>query len=356
MHGLARLTALALAAGALAAPAAAQSDVLLQLRSGSPPGDRFRVDSAGGVVAMGSLGIGIIPATGPGYRMMWHPFKAAFRAGSAAGGTGDYWDDAKVGFYSWAGGNQTTASNVFSFAMGNLTVASGQAATALGYGSTASGTASTALGSSATASGTASLAAGLNVTANANYAFALGRYASANGQAGSFTWGDGSTTTTLNNSAPNSFQVRASGGVRLYTNASATTGVSLNGGGSSWIVISDRSRKHDFAEVDGEDLLLRLRAVPVTTWRYRDEEGDVRHIGPMAQDWHAAFGFSDDETTINMSDLDGVNLAAVRALERRTAELQAQLAERDARVQALEARLAEIEALLRSQAAAPAAP
>ena len=54
----------AMLAGSAAVPreAAAQSDILLRLRSGSPPGDRFRVDSAGGVVAVTQLGIGIIPA------------------------------------------------------------------------------------------------------------------------------------------------------------------------------------------------------------------------------------------------------------------------------------------------------
>src|ERR1044072_1259266 len=101
------LAALA-ASAALSAPAAAQSDILLRLRSGSPAGDRFRVDSAGGVVAIGRLGVGIIPASGSGYRMMWHPFKAAFRAGGTDdGGAGTYWDEANIGFYSWAGGNQT---------------------------------------------------------------------------------------------------------------------------------------------------------------------------------------------------------------------------------------------------------
>lgn len=44
-----------------AAPVAAQAVILLQLRSGSPAGDRLRVDSAGGFVAMGNLGYGIIP-------------------------------------------------------------------------------------------------------------------------------------------------------------------------------------------------------------------------------------------------------------------------------------------------------
>src|SRR5829696_732832 len=54
---------------------------LLRLRSGSPVGDRFFVDSAGGVAAVGELGIGVVPVEGAGTRMMWHPFKAAFRAG-----------------------------------------------------------------------------------------------------------------------------------------------------------------------------------------------------------------------------------------------------------------------------------
>lgn len=104
-------TGLALAAITLfAAPAAAQSDILLQLRSGNPPGDRFRVDSAGSVVALGTLGIGIMPASGPGYRMMWMPYFAAFRAGSTDdGGAGTFWDFANVGFFSWAGGNRVIA-------------------------------------------------------------------------------------------------------------------------------------------------------------------------------------------------------------------------------------------------------
>ena len=123
--------------------------------------------------------------------------------------------------------------------------------------------------------------------------------------------------------------------------------MAMNAGGSSWLVISDRNRKQDFLSVDGEDLLARLRTIPVTTWRYRDEaDRTVRHIGPMAQDWQRAFGFSADATTINMSDLDGVNLAAVQALERRTASLQAENAELRAQNRALEERMQRLEALV----------
>jgi hypothetical protein len=314
-----------------AAPAAAQSDILLRLRSGSPLGDRFRVDSASGFVAKGVLGIGIIPFTGAGERLMWHPYKAAFRAGSI-GSAGTQWDDANVGFYTWAGGYNTIALGLSSFAMG--------------YQSTALGSYSNALGYTANADGTGAVAIGYRTTADADYSVAIGQRASTNGHAGAIVFSDGSTTDSTQASANNQFTVRAAGGYRLFTNATMTTGMQMAAGGSSWVVISDRNRKQDFHAVDGEDLLARLRGVPVTTWRYRDEaDRSTLHIGPMAQDWHRAFGFSRDATTINMSDFDGVNLAAIQALERRTAALQAENAGLRAQNRRLEERLERLEAL-----------
>ncbi|HEX6039948.1 tail fiber domain-containing protein [Longimicrobium sp.] len=296
--------------------AAAQSDILLQLRSGSPAGDRFRVDSASGFVAKGVLGIGIIPFSGAGERLMWHPYKAAFRAGSI-GSAGTQWDDANVGFYSWAGGYNTTAAGLSSFAVG--------------YQSSAVGSYSNALGYTANADGTGAVSIGYRTTADADYSVAIGQRASTNGHAGAIVFADGSTTDSLQASANNQFNVRAAGGYRLFSNATMTTGVGINAGGSSWNVLSDRTRKENFSAVSGEDVLARIRSLPVTTWQYTGEEDrTVRHIGPMAQDWHAAFGFSRDDRTINMSDFDGVNLAAIQALEARTTE-QAE------RIRALEA-------------------
>ena len=292
-------------------PSAAQSDILLRLRSGSPAGDRFRVDSAGGFVSKGVLGIGIIPFTGAGERLMWHPNKAAFRAGSI-GSAGTQWDDGSIGYYSWAGGYNTIANGLSSFAMG--------------YQSTAQGNYSNALGYTANADGTGAVAIGYRSTADADYSVAIGQRASTNGHAGSIVFADGATTDSVEASANHQFTVRASGGYRLFSNATTTTGVSINAGGSSWNVISDRNRKEAFLSVDGVLLLSRLRLVPVTTWRYIDEnDHEVRHIGPMAQDWQQAFGFNQDGTTINMSDFDGVNLAAVQALEQRTRAQQERL-------------------------------
>jgi Head domain of trimeric autotransporter adhesin/Chaperone of endosialidase len=371
-HLLSRsLLALVLAAGT-AAPAAAQSDILLRLRSGSPLGDRFRVDSAGGMVAVTRIGLGIIPATGAGDRFMWHPFRGSIRAG---GVDGTQWDDGSTGFYSAGMGYNATASGIYSVSLGNATTASGQAAIALGSSTSATNTAAVAMGASSSASGFTSLAFGFTsnatgqgsvaigyrTTADADYSVAIGYRASTNGRTGATVFADASTTDSLEASANNQFSVRAAGGYRLYTNATTTAGVTMNAGGSSWNAVSDRNRKELFLAVDNDDVLSRIRSLPVTTWRYiAEEDRAVRHIGPMAQDWHRAFGFSGDDTTINMSDFDGVNLAAIQALDqgnlRQDAEIQslrAQVADRDARIETLEARIARLEALL-TPAASPA--
>lgn len=322
-----KLLAIAVIAAAAAPHAAsAQSDILLRLRSGSPLGDRFRVDSASGWVSKGFIGIGIIPFTGAGDRTMWHPFKASFRTG---GVDGTQWDDSNTGFYS--------------FASGFNTIAVGNYSTAAGYNSLAQGSYGVALGYTANSDGNGAVAIGYRTTADADYSVAIGQRASANGHAGAIVLSDGSTTDSTQASANNQFTVRAAGGVRLFTNATMTVGVQVAAGGSSWAVISDRNKKFDFRDIDGEHLLTTLRSVPVTTWRYKEEEDKTTlHIGPMAQDWHQAFGFTTDDKTINMSDLDGVNLAAVKALEARTAQqaeqiktLQAQLDELRAAMQKL---------------------
>jgi len=328
----------ALAAAALvsvvghAAPAAAQSDILLRLRSGSPLGDRFRVDSAGGTLAMGSLGIGIIPQTGAGERMMWYPFRAVFLAG---GVNGTNWDDGNLGFYGAAFGFNTTLKGNYSFVTG--------------YQSSAQQSYSVAMGYTANSNGQGAIAIGYRATANGDYSLALGHRASTNGFDGAIVISDQSSTDSVLASANNQFSLRASGGVRLYTNSTKTTGVSLNAGGSSWNVISDRNRKEGFLAVDGEDLLSRIRTLPVSTWRYIGEEDrSVLHIGPMAQDWLRAFGFSRDGTTINMSDLDGVNLAGVQALDARTTAQDARIATLERENAALRARLDAIERMLRA--------
>jgi Head domain of trimeric autotransporter adhesin/Chaperone of endosialidase len=340
----------AFAAAASAAPLAAQSDILLRLQSTGPQ-DRFIVDSAGGVVARGGLGIGLIPWTGSGERMMWYPFRSVFLAG---GVNGTQWDDGNLGFYGAAFGYNPTLKGNYSFVTG--------------YQSSVQQSYSVAMGHTANSNGVGSIAIGYRATADSDYSLALGHRASTNGFDGAMVISDNSTLDSLEATANNQFMVRAAGGYRLYTNATETVGAFMNAGGSTWSAISDRNRKESFLAVDPEQVLVSLRSVPVTTWRYISEENrSVRHIGPMAQDWERAFGFSGDDTVINTGDFDGVNLAAIQGLDARTvnqgsriqaletenAQLRGTNQAQDAEIarlreqnQALEARLQRLEALV----------
>src|SRR5687768_2553605 len=115
MNFLARAAFAATLLAGLAAPAAAQNRWLMRLQAGHDSSDRVVVDSAGAFVAKGSLGIGIIPVEGNGERMLWHPYRASFRAG---GVNGDQWNDSNMGFYSAAFGQNVQAEGSWSIAAG----------------------------------------------------------------------------------------------------------------------------------------------------------------------------------------------------------------------------------------------
>ena len=88
---------------------------------------------------------------------------------------------------------------------------------------------------------------------------------------------------------------------------------------------SDRSSKRDIEPVDVDDVLQRVAAMPISTWSYKKDGSGIRHLGPMAQDFHAAFGLGSDERRIATLDTSGVALAAVQALLGRIEELESQL-------------------------------
>jgi hypothetical protein len=272
--------------------------------------------------------------------MMWYPSKVAFRAGYAD--AGGQFDDAKIGYYSWAGGALSTAAGIYSFAMGNQNTveASAQCGMALGSGNVVWGSganigtcgialglnndvldhAGVAIGQNNWSDGDAAVAIGYTTTADADYSMAFGYRASTNGHTGAKVFGDASTTDSIEAVANNEFAVRAAGGYRFRTNATLTTGCNLPAGSGVFSCASSRTLKDHFAPVAGEDLLARVRTVPVNYWNYVAEQGNVRHLGPFAEDFAAAFGLGNDPLAIGLLDIDGVNFAAVKALEQRTAE------------------------------------
>jgi len=110
--------------------------------------------------------------------------------------------------------------------------------------------------------------------------------------------------------------------------------------GGIWTNASSRQLKADFATIDRTALLESLASLPIETWSYRAEDPAVRHLGPTAEDFYAAFGLGSDRAAIGTADADGVALAAIQALYHLVLAQQAQLADQQQRIEALEARLA----------------
>jgi hypothetical protein len=233
----------------------------------------------GGVYDGGSSTGGIV-AEGAGTRVLWYPEKAAFRAGYV---NGTQWDDANTGYFSLAIGEGTRASADNSVALGKLCTAAQQSSFAMGEQNTASGAASVA----------------------------LGYHSHTNARQGSFVFGDRSTVDTIRAGVNHSANWRVSGGFRIFTSSNLGTGVTLQSGasvsnwgqanaviststgallttGGVWQNASDVNRKHHFEAIAGEDILTKLRSLPIQEWSYRVEDDKVRHIGPTAQDFTPA--------------------------------------------------------------------
>lgn len=100
--------------------------------------------------------------------------------------------------------------------------------------------------------------------------------------------------------------------------------------------LSDRAAKTDVVPVDPGRVLAKVLDLPLSEWRYKNRI-DERHLGPMAQDFHAAFGLNGaDDKSIATVDADGVALAAIQGLN---AKLEAENAALRKRLEALEAAL-----------------
>ena len=175
------------------------------------------------------------------------------------------------------------------------------------------------------------------------YSFAAGRRAKATSP-GQFVWAD-SQNADFNPSSwglyfgnTNSFCVRAQGGVIFTGTNTAASGqwTWWAPGSGSWTFPSDRNVKDRFAPVDPKTVLEKVSQLPTSEWSYKGYP--QRHIGPMAQDFHALFPLNDNDKTLNELDLHGVELTAIKGLNQKmdsetallkaeNADLKQQLAE-----------------------------
>jgi endosialidase-like protein len=192
---------------------------------------------------------------------------------------------------------------------------------------------------------------GFDNLAAASHSFAAGQRAQAL-HGGAFVWSDSSGTDQPSppfggipfaSTASNQFSVRATGGVRFVTHTNGTTGAELAPGSGTWSSISDRNAKENFSRVNGRAILEKVAQLPVATWNYKSQDKSIRHIGPMAQDFHSAFGVGENDRTITTVDADGVALGAIQGLNEK---LEEQIKAKDSQIRSLEQRIEKLERLL----------
>jgi hypothetical protein len=147
------------------------------------------------------------------------------------------------------------------------------------------------------------------------------------------------------------FTVRADGNVGIGISG-PTNKLHVAGGVSAtaFVTTSDRNAKENFASVSPQDVLNKVASLPITTWNFKTMN-DGRHMGPMAQDFYAAFGLGGGDTTITSMDPDGVALAAIQGLNQRLEETRTELKRRVAENAELRQRMERLEKALLEKSA-----
>ena len=244
-----------------------------------------------------------------------------------------------------------------------------------GYDNTASGEFSTVAGGYVnTASGSYStVAGGFGNTASGSYSFAAGWQARAD-QNQCFLFANWSSYIA---SPANCLNVTNVARFIMNHGLSVDYGTARpDGGGTRWVAIGDifagqtistwtgafltdtgvwvdkppsQSRMTDFRPVDVRQVLAKVSELRIGTWRYKDAERGLRHMGAMGEDFHAAFGIGYGPRAIGAMDARGVMLAAIQGLHRlvqdRDATITAQQKQLEAQQRDISAQARELAAL-----------
>jgi trimeric autotransporter adhesin len=343
---------------------------------------------------LGNLASGLYAMVGGGVS------NTASGPGAFVGGGGyDGASDTYLGNVA-SGGAAMIGGGMYNFASGNWSaVGGGEGNIAGGYNSTVGGGAV-----NQASAGYATIPGGYNNVAGGLYSFAAGNEANATNQ-GAFVWAD-SQNGPFYSTANDQFSIRAQGGLRLdnstsmafgnqpremiqlYRDPTATyiygIGVQTStfytrtgtnggfawyqggvfngnqtnaGGGKTMMTLgntgnltiagtlaqnSDRNVKSDFQPVDARSVLEKIAAMPFTRWHYTNNVA-APHMGPMAQDFYAAFGLGEDDRHITTVDEGGVALAAIQGLNQK---LEAEGSEKDAEIHELKQSVAELKQMV----------
>ncbi len=271
---------------------------------------------------------------------------------TVSGGSGNYasalYCSVGGGVANFANGERTTiGGGVGNTAQGGDSTIAGGASNSTnfgafvggGAGNVANGLYSCILGGGTNETGGAmsTVCGGQDNSALGSFSLAAGHDAHAD-HFGSFVWASEGGAS----SADHQFSVFASGGTRIFSDGAGSAGVVLAPGAGSWSTVSDRNHKENIAPVDPDQVLDRVAALSLSTWNYTTQDASIRHLGPMAQEFHAAFGLGTSPELIDTVDADGVALAAIQGLYARLAARDQELDQLRSEVLTLRQRVEEL--------------
>ena len=102
---------------------------------------------------------------------------------------------------------------------------------------------------------------------------------------------------------------------------------------------SSRSSKQDIDPIDSQSVLEKVVSLPIREWSYKHDNGKIRHIGPMSEDFYARFNVGESPSALSSLDTGGVALAAIQGLKK-------ELDKRDKRIAELEKSIKRIEQMM----------
>ena len=150
------------------------------------------------------------------------------------------------------------------------------------------------------------------------------------------------------------FRGAQSGSFFIDDPATAGTEVEIRSGGEmrlsgAIVQTSSRAKKQGFAEIDANDILNKVVNLDISQWNYIADPKAARHIGPVAEDFYAAFKLGSEPTGISPVDTAGVTFASIQALHSKAVNQETEIQELKARISELEGanqRIADLEATL----------
>ena len=320
----------------------------VQFQSSTAP--MLTVDSSGNLAANGQVGSmgGQLRLTASGIPVQRFQLRTNLRTGDTPnliGGSFENWiaPTAYSSIIAGGGGQAVLgAGSLSNVVTGSWSTISGGAGNEIdsGFSSIGGGNNNWIAGQGATIPG------GEYNEADGNSSFAAGYKAKA-GHDGMFVWADSKNFDFRPESYgfyDNTFDVRATGGSLWITavdsSGNGTTGPYFVPGDLGWRSSCDRNLKENFQPVDTQALLEKLCQLPITQWNAKAQSPDIRHVGPVAQDFHAAFSLGGkDDKSISSIDEAGVAFAAIQALNQK---LDQTVKAKDAEIQALRQAVAEL--------------